>query len=318
MILRDNAGINLNSSEVRKNFPAIFNHRPSERVSDKYQLYRSDELIESLSDKGMKLVELGIETARKRDPKTATHVMRFQPIDTPAQFGVNDSVPELVIANNHSGRAKFAAYAGIFRFICSNGLIVPEISLGAVQKRHFGQFNTFEKVAQLVAEMPEAINKMHTRILDWSALQLDEHEQTQLAMELIDDRHPPEWLTSDLVLKARRDSEQPVDGKRNLWTTFNVLQENLTNVELLNAARDDNRSRLRPISSGWTSFRTNVALWSTAEAYYNSQVEGLNEDEKTELAKARKAAYERNRRAISKFEGDNEQQEQQPAEAVTA
>jgi hypothetical protein len=78
----------------------------------------------------MKLVELGVETARKRDPKTASHVMRFQPIDAPLQFGVNDSIPELVIANNHSGRAKFTACGGIFRFVCSNGMIVPAGAAG--------------------------------------------------------------------------------------------------------------------------------------------------------------------------------------------
>jgi hypothetical protein len=300
MILRDNAGINLNSSEVRKNFPAIFNHRPSDKVSDKYQLYRSDELIEKLGDKGMKLVELGIETARKRDPKTATHVMRFQPTEAPLQFGVNDSIPELVIANNHSGRARFTACGGIFRFVCANGMIVPMVSLGAVQKRHFGESNTFDKVAQLVEEMPEAILKMHSRILDWSALQLDESEQTALAMQLVEERHGPEWLTSDLALTARRESEKPVDGVRDMWTTFNVLQENLTNVEIHNASREDNRSRMRPISSGWTSFRTNASLWSTAEAYYEASVEGMSETEKDALKQSRENAYKRNWRAVNK------------------
>jgi hypothetical protein len=314
MILRDNAGININNTEVRKNFPAIFNHRASDKVSDKYQLYRSDELIETLQGQGMKLVELGVETARRRDPKTATHVMRFQPHEAPLQFGINDSIPEIVIANNHAGRSKFAAYGGIFRFVCSNGMIVPAVQLGAVMRRHFGQNNTFEKVKELVAELPEATLKMHGRILDWSALSLNQAEQYELARELIEQRHAPDWLTPDEVLEARRISEAPVDGERTLWTTFNVLQENLTNVELNNKNREDNRSRMRPISSGWTSFRTNAALWSTAETYYNSKVEGLTDEEKEQLSKARKNAAERSRYAVKKAE---EQQEHQP-DAVDA
>jgi hypothetical protein len=302
MILRSNEGINLNNAEVRKNFPAIFNHRPSDRVSDRYQLYRSDELAEELTGHGMKLVELGIETARRRDPRTATHVMRFQPIDAPLQFGVNDAVPELVIANNHSGRARFAAYGGIFRYVCSNGLIVSDVQLGAVTKRHFGEANTFEKVKELVAELPEAVNKLHSRILDWSALSLDANEQKKLAKLMIEQRHAPDWLTADVALTAKREIEQPIEGVRNMWTTFNVLQENLTNVELLNTSREDSRSRMRPIASGWTSFRTNVALWTAADTYFNAQTEGLSDAEKEELVKARRTIYDRNRRAVKAVE----------------
>lgn len=300
MLLRNNNGIVIDK-EVRKEFPAIFNHRPAEHCSDKYQLYRSDEIIERMTEKGMKLVEIGQQLARQRKPETQLHTLRFQPIDVPTVFGVNDSVPEVVILNGHDGRNKFRAEAGIFRFICSNGMVVSDMELGKVVRRHFGANNTFEKVQQIVSELPDAINKMHGKILDWSALTLDDQEQTLLAMELIKARSAPDWVTSAHVLEARRDAEQPVDGKRTLWTTFNVLQENLTNVEV-SGKEGDRRTSLRPIQGAWRNVQANEALWTTAEAYYSAKVEGLKEAEKEELAKARRRAYERQRHAIKAFE----------------
>jgi hypothetical protein len=300
MILRDNSGISL-THEVRKNFPAVFNHKPAGHCSENYQLYRSDELIHKMEDRGMKLVEIGQQTGRKRPPETQLHTLRFQPHDVPLQFGVNDSVPEIVILNGHDGRNRFRAYAGIFRFICSNGMVVADQMLGQVVKRHFGESNTFDKVAAIVEELPESIAKMHGRILDWSALQLNENEQTTLALAMIKARQSPDWVTADKVLEARRVSEHPVDGERNLWTTFNVLQENLTNAKVT-GREGDQRTAMRPISGAYRSVQANEALWTTADSYYRSKVDGLSEDEQEQLAKARKAAYERNRRAVKAVE----------------
>jgi hypothetical protein len=296
MLLRNNNGITIDS-EVRKEFPALFNHKPAQHCSDKYQLYRSDELIDLMGEKGMKLVEIGQQAARQRDPRTQLHTMRFQPIDVPPVFGVNDSAPEIVIMNGHDGRNRFKALAGIFRFICSNGMVVSDMELGKVVVRHFGTNNTFDKVSAIVGDMPDAINKMHGKILDWSALTLNEHEQTLLAMELIKARQAPDWVTSDHVLEARRDDEQPVDGQRTLWTTFNVLQENLTNAEV-NGKEGDRRTSLRPLQGAWRNVQANEALWTAAETYYHVKVDGLNEEERELLRKARDAAYSRNRRAI--------------------
>jgi hypothetical protein len=296
MMLRNNNGIAIDA-EVRKEFPAIFNHRPAQHCSDKYQLYRSDELIERMTEKGMKLVEIGQQAARQRDPKTQLHTLRFQPVDVPAQFGVNDSVPEIVILNGHDGRNRFRAEAGIFRFICSNGMVVSDMELGKIVLRHFGANNTFDKVSAIVSEMPDAINKMHGKILDWSALTLDEKEQTMLAMQLIKARQAPDWVTSEHVLQAQRDAEQPVDGQRSLWSTFNVLQENLTNASVA-GKEGDKRASLRPIQGAWRAVQANEALWTAAEAYYSAKVEGLTDDEREELAKARRRAYDRNRHAV--------------------
>lgn len=301
MVLRDNSGLKVDDS-LRREFPAVFNHKPAKTLSDKYELYRSDEIIERMAERNMKLVEISQQMSRARDPRTQMHSLRFQPLDTPPQFGVNDSVPEVGILNSHNGRNKFSAFAGIFRMICSNGLVVADMNLGTVVRRHFGKNNTFDKVAAIVDDLPAAVIKINGLILDWSALSLDEQEQVQLAKQLIDARGAPDWLKDkpELVLEARRPEEQPKDGERDLWTTFNVLQENLTN-QTVQGNPDDSRVSLRPIRGAFRNYDANRVLWTTAEAYYNSVVDGMDGDEQEALFRARKAAYERNRRAAKEF-----------------
>lgn len=296
MLMRNNNGIVIDQ-DVRKEFPALFASQAASHVSENYQMYRSDQLIDLMGEKGLKLVEIGQQASRKRNPNTQLHTMRFQPTTAPTIFGVNDSVPEVVIMNGHDGRNRFRALAGIFRFICSNGMVVADQEMGSVIRRHFGKNNTFDKVSAIVGELPEAINKMSGRILDWSALNLSENEQTLLASQLIKARGAPEWVEPSLVLEAKRDLEKPnAEGERNLWTTFNVLQENLTNSNL-HSAREDNRTSLRPITGAWRNLKANEDLWTQAEAYFSAKVEGLTDEDKEALSRARKAAYERNRRA---------------------
>ena len=302
MLLRDNTGIDVTSKEVRKDFPAVFNHKPSQSLSDKYQLYRSDELIDQFKEKGFKLVEIGQQVSRQRNPSTQLHTLRFQPLEAPPQFGVNDSVPEVVILNGHDGRNRFRAMAGIFRFICSNGMVVSDMDLGTVVRRHFGANNTFEKVSAIVGELPDAVNKMHGRILDWSALELSTQEQTLLALELIKARQTPDWVTSDHVLEARREADKLEDGS-SLWSVFNVLQENLTNFEV-SGKEGDRRQSLRPVRGAYRNLQANEALWTTADQYYKTKVDGLTEAEYEELTKLRRRAYDRNYRAVKQLEAE--------------
>jgi hypothetical protein len=296
MKIRDNSGLTIDN-ELRKEFPAVFADRPSSRVSENYQMYRSDEIIEQMLEKGMRLVEIAQQRARSRNPSTQLHTLRFQPKEAPAIFGINDSVPEVVVMNGHDGRNKFRALAGVFRFICSNGMVVADQELGAVIRRHFGENNTFAKVQTILNELPETVNLMSGRILDWSTLMLDEKQQTSLAAKLIRARGTPDWVEPVQVLEARRETEEKdADGKRNLWTTFNVLQENLTNSTIENGA-EGRHGRMRPITGAWGSVKANESLWATADKFFNRRKEEIGDDE---FARLRKNMAERVRRLAKK------------------
>jgi hypothetical protein len=289
-IFRDNSGIKV-SKELKQAFPAIFNTRRAVTVSEDYKLYRSDKIIDIMQDKGLQLVEVGQERigwSKRRQPHTQIHTMRFRdPRFSRTSMKVGDSVPEILIKNSHDGRCLFQAMAAVFRLVCSNGLVLPDVNLGAIRRRHYGEANDFAKVQEIIAELPKAVSLISDRIERWESVMLNEREQAKLATMLANVKMPSgsirgrEWLTPDLLLEHRRDADAPeANGQRSLWKTFNVLQEALTNATISHETEGQRRRSIRPITGVVDNIGTNQRLWSTADTY----LEGLAKKRKLVFA----------------------------------
>lgn len=290
-VLRDNDGIKV-TPELKKAFPAIFNTRRAVTVSEDYQLYRSDKIIGIMQEQGLQLVEVGQERmgwSKKRQPHTQIHTMKFRhPEFNRANFAkVGDSIPEILIKNSHDGRCLFQAMAAVFRLACLNGMVVPDVNLGAIRRRHFGEANAFAKVQEIIAELPKAVALVSERIDRWEDIMLNEREQQKLAKMLSEVKMPSgsirgrEWLTPDLLLEHRRDADAPeANGQRSLWKTFNVLQEALTNATINHEVEGQRRRSIRPITGVVDNIGTNQRLWATADQY----LEGLAKKRKLVIA----------------------------------
>jgi hypothetical protein len=286
--LRNNSGIDITDKELRKTFPAIFNTRRSVQVSEDYQFYNSLQVIELMQAAGLRLVEVSQERmgwSKKRQPHTQIHTMRFmQPELALRDFGVGDSRPEVVCMNSHDGRCVFRAMAGVFRLICSNGMIVADQQFGSVIRRHYGEANAFAKVKEIVADMPRVVEKVSQRIADWSALDLAPDAQLALARLCMKERKAPEWLLPEQVLEHRRQLEAPsADGSRDLWTTFNVLQESLTNATVHRLNGEGRARAIQPVGGTVGNVGLNQALWATADTFFDKVVEGLSAKEREQF-----------------------------------
>lgn len=283
-IFRDNNGIEL-SKELKQAFPAIFNTRRSVNVSEDYKLYRSDKIIEIMQAEGLKLVEVGQErmgASKKRHPHTQIHTMRFRdPRFDRKGMGVGDSIPEILIKNSHDGRCLFSATAALFRLICSNGMVVPSESLGAITRRHFGEANDFDKAREIIAALPKSVARVSDLIKSWDDLTLSEKQQIKFAQALMSLKMPsgsgrsPDWLRPEQLLEARRDGDAPnSDGTRSAWKTFNVLQEALTNATVERVGGEGRRRSIRPITGVVDNVGMNSRLWTNAEAYVATLTKG--------------------------------------------
>lgn len=294
---RDNAGLDIRDKALRSAFPAIFNKRRSTSVSEEYQFYNSEQIITLMQDAGLRLVEVAQERlgwSTRRQPHTQIHVMRFMsPTIALRDFGVGDSRPEVVIMNSHDGRCTFRAMAGVFRLVCSNGMIVGDTQLGAVVRRHYGEANAFDKVREILSDMPKVVDQVSRRIADWSALDLDEKAQLALARLLMKERNAPDWLEPAQVIEARRPMEAVrSDGQRDLWTTFNVAQEALTNSTIHRLEGEGRARAIQPVNASIGNVKLNSALWTTADAYFDERVSGLR-------GKAKSAFEERRGERVS-------------------
>lgn len=266
--LRKPEGITIND-ELRRQFPAVFSEAPSSSLTDKYQFYPSYRMIDDMAERGLKLVQIGQQISTKRDPSHQMHVMRFQPDgggSAPA-LKVGDSNLELVVLNSHNGRNRLQAYAGIFRLVCLNGMVVSDHDLGQVRTKHFGEANSYDIISDLIGKMADRTEALGAKLNAWSKIGLDNAHQMELARAVMGVRSFPLWLEPDQLLEARREGEEPDhNGRRDLWTTFNVIQENVMkgDIDRTGAGRP---SHTRAVTGAFADISTNLLLWEQLEKF---------------------------------------------------
>lgn len=262
---------------MKATYPAIMADRPV-GMSDNYQFMPSYKIAQNLSDHfGMGLVSVGQQFSRRRNPAGQEHFMKFRlPSSLATLKNVGDSAPELVIMNSHNGRSTIRAYAGVFRLVCANGMVVSERSFGQLKFRHFGIENTFAEFGKVLSVMARNMTVLDARMAKMKEVMLTPHQQNQLAKELMKIRKVPDWVESKSMLEARRPEDQrEEDGKRSLWVTFNVLQESLTNSNITREFEDQRNRSIRPLTGARATILTNERLWAGLEFFIDNHFKKL-------------------------------------------
>lgn len=189
---------------------------PSPKVSPKYSMIHSGQFSLHMLLNNCALTR---QKGSSRSPY-GKHVMRF---DTGLRLPSGD-ILEIVAKNSHDGTCAFQLTLGIYRLVCSNGLVVGKSLVETVPIRHIGY--TAAKVKDAVAQLLSQKSRVYETVAKLQNTQLTLGQQitfAKLALEIrgITDANNPEqsWLFS-----SRRNE----DKGDNAWVTFNRVQEHLT------------------------------------------------------------------------------------------
>ena len=274
MLSTFNTGLDsyLTKDQVRALAPVAFATEPtSNKVSDKYLHVNTETIIDDLAKLGWLPVTASQRKARTSEKTTifSKHMVSFQNPDLMIK-GKNgdDAFPRLILTNSHDGFNSFQFRVGIYRFVCSNGLVVADEEFSAFRIRHKGY--TFaelqEVVVQAVKDLPnkvEVLNKMQLR-------ELTPVEQRQLAidaMQLRTNRIDAVWDEETIqdVLSPTRDADKGSD----LWSVFNVIQEKITQGGYSAALNGAKVRKVRKIKSFEKDLKVNQDLFKLAVALIN-------------------------------------------------
>jgi hypothetical protein len=147
------------------------------------------------------------------------HLIRFR--RTEQMQNLDEWNVELVLLNSHDCGCAYQLHAGIYRRICSNGLVMSEGSFEATRFRH-SKLETDEVVRvsfhliEFVPKVGELVNRFRSRQLeDREALDLARHAML-LRYPSVEDSH----VDAETLLKSRRTEDEGTD----LWTTMNRVQ----------------------------------------------------------------------------------------------
>lgn len=250
----------LTKEQVINMAPAVFSQSPDERVSERYSFLSTEKIVDVLNNEGWGIVQVNqkIPIKKYRDERKffCKHLLRFR---HEAQQSVQDEYfPEIVLVNSHDRSSRFSFYAGIFRIVCSNGLIVATNHFEKLVLTHVG----FEQkeVIEITRKITKDINKLVPVIEQMRVKVLSKPQQIELAREAMKLRWEENTpLLPDQLLNRRRQ----LDNKDDVWTVYNVIQENIMKggleVRTRIGARSSSTREVRNIDR---QVKLNIALWN--------------------------------------------------------
>ncbi len=214
----------LTNAEIARRCPAIFAEDYSARRTDKYSQYQTIDIIEALRGEGFEVTNAFAQKCRKGNPH-GRHCVRLSHVDHLNETKPSEQRPEIVLVNSHDGTTSFRLMAGIFRMVCSNGLITMDESIGEEKFKHMG--HTLDEVVRSTTDF--AIRAAETNMELIKAMRmanLTQKQQEQMAKEaaIIRLGNVPSKIENFQNLLNTRRHEDNVEP--SVWNTFNVLQEN--------------------------------------------------------------------------------------------
>ncbi len=259
----------LTESELRTEAPSIFASGPMRGVSESYTFVPTARIVDGLREHDWVPVKAEEQRIRKEARRGfQKHMLRFRRAEQ--MRTLDEWSVELVLLNSHDRGCAYQLHAGIYRRICSNGLVVSEGSFEAVRFRH-SKLETAEvvhasfRLLDFVPKVGEMVNQFRQRLLKPSeSLDLARH-----AVLLRYEKPDASPISPETLLHARRDE----DSGSDLWTTLNRIQENLIRGGISDSKRDA-RGRIRSVRAihGIDSkVSLNKALWGLAEQLANGR-----------------------------------------------
>lgn len=251
----------LTNDQLSLKASAIFAQAPHSEVSERYSFVPTIGVIDALRSAGWRPVFAGQSIAKDMTRSgVQRHVVRLRHAEVkPIVDGV---FPELVLINSHDLSSAFQLHAGIFRFVCGNGMVVADGTFAKISIRH--SHVTPSEVIDASFKVMADVPKLGESVEAMRATELTEGEQEAFAGAAAIARWGDEPQSDARSLLGARRYD---DRGGNLWNTFNRVQENLTKGGVRGLTADGKRRKVRGVKSVTEDTKLNKALWHLAEEF---------------------------------------------------
>ena len=264
----------MTKDQLKEVCPLAFAEAPTNpKVSGKYLFVNTETIVDDLDKLGWKPVQAAQRKGRGKSTIFSKHMVAFQNPDIMIKGkDGDDSFPRIILTNSHDGMQAFKFSVGIFRLVCSNGLVVADEQFSDFKIKHKGY--SFEElrgvVNEAVADLPnkvEVLNDMKQRILT-------PEEKNKLALDAMliragiepDSEKAKKFNYDDETLIDILDPKREADKGDDLWRVFNVIQEKITQGDFHAALTGAKVRKVRKIKSFEKDLKVNKELFKLATA----------------------------------------------------
>lgn len=274
----------LTLDDVRNAAPSVFANNPFPGMSSRYAFIPTAKIVEDMMSEGWAVRQASqsfVRTAEKRGFQK--HMIRFARVSdiervnnliTRVDHNTSKTLaefPEVVMVNSHDGSSTYQLSAGIFRLVCSNGLIVADSMFASLRVRHTGSAN---EIIGASYEILESADEIMQSVGAMKQIELTPAERKQFALGGAMVRYGAEKL-EDVPVNFERllDARRAEDKAPTLWNTFNTVQENLMKgaqrirlgeAHVTESGRYVRPCRTKAIKAVDATVKVNKSLWQMA------------------------------------------------------
>jgi len=246
--------------EVNVAAPAVFSREQHPNLLPGYEFVPTHKVVTAFLDNGY-----GISRAQQVQSKdrygahTGKHIICFRPVDSFTDLEVGEYIPEVVYTASHDGSSAMHLYGGLFRVICTNGMITGEkwVSHRITHKKG-AESMALASADAIMAQMPN----LAARIQDMKKRELSPAEQVEFARRAMalrwEDSQP---FAHDQLLAIRRMD----DAGANLWRVLNRIQENIMKGGISYTGPKGRATATKPLERITADVSINRGLWDMAE-----------------------------------------------------
>ena len=257
----------LTEDQMRAAAPSVFAEGKHASRSERYTYIPTIDVLRGLRKEGFEPFMVAQGASRIEGKASYTkHMIRMRHA---GQVQTRPEANEIILINSHDGASSYQMLAGMFRFICYNGLVVGDV-VDDIRIPHKGniQGEVIEGAFRVLDEF-DAVEH-HTEAM--KALPLEPREEIAFATAALALRfgerpveetggHLPAPVTAEQLNEPRRID----DIGHNLWTTFQRVQENVMRGGQPGRSVQGRRLQTRPVGSIDRGVSLNRALWMLAE-----------------------------------------------------
>jgi hypothetical protein len=253
--------------ELRSTAPAVFAEAPMPGASTRYTFLPTGQILSAMRLEGWKPVEARQMGVRRLDRSGfQRHMVRFQRRDVVAEVG--DYAPEVILLNSHDRSSGYQLHAGLFRFVCRNGMMVADSLIPSIHVRHTGQ--EIGHIIQASFQILEQLPKLADRVANFRTVGLSDSIARQFAeraLALRYDRPELAPIRAEQLLEIRRRE----DAASDLWSITNRVGENLLRGGMRDTSRVNQSGKpfrpMRAIRGLAANVAINIGIWELAESY---------------------------------------------------
>lgn len=249
----------LTDDQIMAVAPSIFADEKHASRSARYTYIPTSAVIAGLRKEGFS--PFMVCQTRTRDASKRDHTKHMIRLRHASQINAAQA-NEVVLLNSHDGCSSYQMLSGVFRFVCSNGMVAGDTQ-NDIRVRHSGDIlnNVIEGAFRVVEDFEQIDGQREAM----QALTLDSQEQAFFAESALalkyDTTVTPAPVTEAQILQPRRTA----DASNDLWTVFNRVQENMVRGGLRGRNTAGRRATTRAVTGIDQNIGLNRALWLLAE-----------------------------------------------------